>query len=47
MSKEEAIASACRDHNYSWPKELWTGIMFYYGHRITITEFNKHCILFR
>lgn len=47
MSKEEAIALACRDNSYSWSIELWTGITFYYGHKITILEFNKHCNLFK
>ena len=35
------IASACRDHNYKWPKVLTTGVMFYNGYRITIDEFNE------
>ncbi len=39
MSKHEAIALACRDYNYKWPEELWTGVMFYKGFRITKDEF--------
>jgi hypothetical protein len=35
------IAEACYYYDYTWPKELWTGVMFYRGQRITIEEFNK------
>ena len=41
MSKLLAIRSALSYHNYKWPKELWTGVMFYEGYKITIEEFEK------
>lgn len=41
MSKELAIKEACYYFNYKWPKDLWTGVMFYEGYKITITEFNS------
>jgi hypothetical protein len=41
MSKEESIKLACAVYDYKWPKELFTGFMFFLGHKITIEEFNK------
>jgi hypothetical protein len=38
--KVEAIKMACRDFNYEWPKSLWTGVMYYRGHNISVKEFN-------
>lgn len=26
---------------YNWPKELWTGIMFFQGQKITSSDFNN------
>lgn len=47
MNKPLAIRSALIYHNYRWPKELWTGVMFYEGYKITIEEFNEQLQLFR
>jgi hypothetical protein len=41
MSKFDAIKLACAHYNYKWPKNLFSGIMFYYGHKINIDEFNN------
>lgn len=38
--KDEAIKSARKHYGSKWPEELWTGVMFYHGYRITIQEFN-------
>ncbi|HUM41585.1 MAG TPA: hypothetical protein PKI14_01390 [Fervidobacterium sp.] len=46
MDKTSAIRKALHDHDYKWPKDLWTGIMFYEGYRITIEEFNEQRRLF-
>lgn len=47
MNKILAIRSALAHYSYKWPKELWTGVMFYQGHKITIEEFNAQAKLFR
>lgn len=26
-------------HDFKWPKQLWTGVMFFKGFRITIQDF--------
>ena len=41
MTKQEAIQLCCRENNYKFPKELSSGILFYYGFKITIQEFNS------
>lgn len=41
MTKQTAIKLAVRDNNYKWPSQLSNGVMFYYGFKITIDEFNK------
>ncbi len=41
------LRKCCAYHNYEWPSELWTGVMFYNGERITIEEFNKVANLFK
>jgi len=41
VGKECAIKRATRDYDYKWPKQLWSGVMFYDGYRITIQEFNE------
>jgi hypothetical protein len=35
------IYLACVWHEYRWPKELTSGVMFFNGQRITIKEFNE------
>lgn len=40
LNKAETIKSACDFYNYKWPKDLWTGVMFFKGQKITIKEFN-------
>lgn len=47
MSKQTAIANACRDNNYRWPVELTSGVMFYDGYTITVKEFNDWAGNFR
>jgi hypothetical protein len=47
MTKSEAIKLACRDCDYKWPKELFTGVMFYNGYRITIEEFTELARMFK
>lgn len=37
----DEVKRACAAHNYKWPKELSSGVMFFDGQRITIDEFNK------
>lgn len=41
MNKQDAIKLACADYNFTWPYQLYSGIMYYHGFRITIEEFNK------
>lgn len=41
MNKECAIRQAVAEHDFKWPKQLWTGVMFWKGHRITTEEFNE------
>lgn len=41
------IRLACANSNYKWPKELYTGIMFYMGYKITVEEFNEQVRLFK
>ena len=38
---DETILRAVYFYNCKWPKDLFTGIMFFEGKRITIDEFNK------
>ena len=47
MSKKLAIQNACADYDYRWPKDLPSGVMFYYGEKITIDEFNSWACKFR
>jgi hypothetical protein len=35
----ECVKLAAYHCNYKWPKELFTGIMYFNGHRITVEEF--------
>jgi len=41
------IREAAYFHGYVWPKQLYTGIMFYKGHRITIEQFNAVAAMFK
>lgn len=41
------IRRACYFYDYKFPKELWTGVLFFEGERITIEEFNEQAKLFR
>jgi hypothetical protein len=43
----EAVKSACYFYNYKWPKELWSGVMFFDGARITIQQFNTYAGMFK
>lgn len=47
MTKELAIRLACYHFNYKFPKELFTGILFFEGYKIIIEEFQDCCKLFR
>lgn len=40
INKSEAIKEATAYHNFKWPKELTSGVMFWCGYHITIDEFN-------
>ena len=46
MNKKEAIKLACNYYDYKWPKELFSGVMFYDGHKITIEEFTEWARMF-
>lgn len=40
MTERESIIAETRNYwDYKWSKELWTGIMFFRGERITRKEF--------
>lgn len=41
-----ALRGACHHHNYKWPSDLWTGVMFFQGHKITVEEFMECVNLF-
>ena len=47
MNRLQTIRMACRYFNYKWPEQLSSGVMFYFGERITIEEFNKQANLFK
>lgn len=50
MSLEDKILlvrRACAFHDYKWPKQLTSGIMFFEGERVTIEEFKKQARLFK
>lgn len=40
MTRTEIIREAVAYWNWKWPDELWTGIMFFKGERITLGEFH-------
>lgn len=37
--RQEIIQKARAYFNQKWPEELWTGVMFFMGERITREEF--------
>lgn len=41
MNRETIIRDAVLHHKFRWPVQLTSGVMFYMGERITISEFNK------
>lgn len=47
MSKKATIRRCCAWHDYKWPKELSSGVMFFDGQRITIEEFAEYVDLLR
>jgi hypothetical protein len=40
MTDEDAIQEALAYYEGKWPPELWTGVMFFKGTRITKQEFD-------
>jgi len=45
--KVQIIRRACFHYDYKFPKELYSGVLFFEGHKITIEEFNKQANLFK
>lgn len=41
MTREEIIKEAYLKNYGSWPQELFTGVMFYKGERITVQDFDE------
>lgn len=45
--KKLIIREACNYYNWKFPEELWTGVLFYKGYKITIEEFNDQVKIFK
>jgi len=45
--RAHTIRLACEYYGYRWPSDSPSGILYYFGERITIEEFNKQARLFR
>lgn len=39
MNREQIIRECVIDHNFRWPRNLYSGVMFFNGERITIEDF--------
>lgn len=47
MDYQTALELAAWTYKYKWPESLTSGVMFYFGHKITIESFNEHSIKYR
>lgn len=45
--RKQLIRKCIYQNDYIFPKELFTGIMFFEGEKITIEEFNEQVAIFR
>lgn len=45
--KKLVVRRAAYWHDYKWPEQLSSGIMFFDGERITIEEFQEQVALFK